>query len=147
MNESQFSREIRKSLDKYGYFRKMIGGAFIVPGIPDILGCYRGRFISIECKLIKSKPKHANSILWNNLFSPAQIDNLQAIKDSGGLAYGIIYILFRQQAIALAPGAIRALNKAILSDIEGLILQRKITVLNRKYGVWDVEKLLTLNNT
>lgn len=141
MNESQFSREIRKSLSQYGYFLKMVGSGFTVPGIPDILGCYRGKFIGIECKLIKSKPKHPESLLWSNLFSQAQIENLQAIKDAGGVSYGIICILFKQQAIILAPGAIRSMNKVILEDIEGLLLQRKVMVLNRKYGIWDVEKL------
>jgi len=146
MNESQFSREIRKSLSQYGYFLKMVGGAFTVPGIPDILGCYQGKFIGIECKLVKTKPKHPESLLWNSLFSLAQIDNLQAIKDSGGIALGLIHIADNPRehyAIVLAPIQIKHLNRIDLGSYNNLLKTNRLFIIKRNKGLWDVEKLLS----
>jgi len=39
-----------------GYWRKIHGGPFQRRGIPDILGCYRGRFVGIEVKEKGNKP-------------------------------------------------------------------------------------------
>lgn len=145
MNESAFSREIRKSLDKFGYFKKMVGGAFIVPGIPDILGCYKGRFIGIECKQIKVLPKRDTSWLWNNLFQPDQILNLQSIKDAGGLAVGLIHnaIVSRNQyAIILNVNQIKQLNSISLGDYTGLMTLKRLFIVHRINGGWDVESLL-----
>ena len=38
------------------YFFPPVTGGFGRSGIPDIVGCYRGRFIAIECKAGKNKP-------------------------------------------------------------------------------------------
>jgi Holliday junction resolvase len=46
--------EILKSRGAY-YFYPVTGG-FGRSGIPDIVGCYRGVFIAIECKAGKNKP-------------------------------------------------------------------------------------------
>lgn len=46
--------EILKSRGAY-YFYPVTGG-FGRSGIPDIVGCYRGIFIAIECKAGKNKP-------------------------------------------------------------------------------------------
>ena len=37
------------------YFFPVTGG-FGRSGIPDIVGCYRGKFIAVECKAGKNKP-------------------------------------------------------------------------------------------
>lgn len=42
---------IKKYLfSKGAYFFKVHGSAFMEPGIPDIICCYKGLFIGIECK-------------------------------------------------------------------------------------------------
>lgn len=41
-------------------------------GVPDIIACYQGRFIGIECKAGKNKP------------TPLQLRELAAIIDAGG---------------------------------------------------------------
>ena len=145
MNESQFSREIRKSLSQYGWFVKMVGGAYIVPGIPDILGCYRGRFIGIECKQIKTVPKNLGSNVWNNMFSEDQIANLQAIKDAGGIALGLIHVAANpteHYAIALTPVQIKHLNRIDLGSLNGLLDTDRLFVIKRTKGCWDVGYLL-----
>ncbi len=45
--------ELLKKYDAYYFFPAM--GAFGRAGIPDIVGCYRGRFFAVECKAGKGK--------------------------------------------------------------------------------------------
>lgn len=62
-----------KALGAY-YFYPVTGG-FGRSGVPDIVGCYRGRFFAIECKAGKNKP------------TPLQEKNLSEITQAGGLAW------------------------------------------------------------
>ena len=55
------------------YFYPVTGG-FGGSGVPDIVGCYHGRFFGIECKAGKNKP------------TPLQQKNLESIKSMGGVA-------------------------------------------------------------
>ena len=55
------------------YFYPATGG-YGRSGIPDIVACLGGRFIGIECKAGNKKP------------TPLQARELQAVKDSGGIA-------------------------------------------------------------
>jgi len=38
------------------FFWKEHGGQFGTAGIPDIIVCYKGRFLAFECKVGKNKP-------------------------------------------------------------------------------------------
>lgn len=75
----------RKVKTKVINFLKSIGAYYAMPvasgfgnaGVPDILCCYRGKFIGIECKANGGKPTRL------------QLSNLQAIRDAGGLAFVI----------------------------------------------------------
>lgn len=62
-----------KALGAY-YFYPVVGG-YGGSGVPDIVGCYKGRFFAIECKAGKNKP------------TPLQEKNIDAINDQGGLAW------------------------------------------------------------
>jgi hypothetical protein len=44
-------------------------------GVPDIIACYGGRFIAVECKANGNKP------------TALQLDNLQDIEACGGMAF------------------------------------------------------------
>tara|TARA_R100001126_G_C4853959_1_gene163503 strand:+ start:321 stop:620 length:300 start_codon:yes stop_codon:yes gene_type:complete len=66
---------ILKEADAY-YFYPVTGG-FGRSGVPDVVACYKGRFIGIECKAGKNKP------------TPLQQKNLDDITKEGGLAYVI----------------------------------------------------------
>ena len=61
-----------KQLGAY-YFYPVTGG-FGRSGVPDIVVCYNGAFIGIECKANGNKP------------TPLQDKNLKQIADAGGLA-------------------------------------------------------------
>ena len=81
--EKQFENKIKDHIRKAGGFcYKYWGGSaqngkvFTVKGLPDIMGCIRGRFIGIEVKAEHGKP------------SDIQIQRLQEIRDAGGV--GII---------------------------------------------------------
>jgi hypothetical protein len=54
------------------YFYPVTGG-YGGSGVPDIVGCLRGRFFAIECKAGSNKP------------TPLQQKNLDSIKAMGGL--------------------------------------------------------------
>jgi Holliday junction resolvase len=62
---------ILKELGVY-YFYASTGG-YGASGVPDIIGCYKGRFFGIECKAGKGKP------------TPLQEKNIAQIIAQGGL--------------------------------------------------------------
>jgi len=63
---------ILKELGTY-YFYPVTGG-YGASGVPDIVGCYKGRFFAIECKAGKGKT------------TALQEKNIAQIKTTGGLA-------------------------------------------------------------
>ena len=64
--------QILKELSAY-YFYPVTGG-YGRSGVPDIIVCYRGLFIGIECKAGKNKP------------TPLQEKNMEDIHKAGGVA-------------------------------------------------------------
>ena len=64
--------DILKSANAY-YFYPVTGG-FGRSGVPDIVACYRGKFLGIECKAGKNKP------------TDLQLKNLRDIEKSGGVS-------------------------------------------------------------
>ena len=63
---------ILKELGAY-YFYPVTGG-YGQSGVPDIVGCHKGKFFGIECKAGKNKP------------TPLQQKNLDSIAKTGGIA-------------------------------------------------------------
>ena len=55
--EAKVKKQVKKILDDIGayHFSPMSGG-FGRSGVPDIIACYKGRFIGIECKAGKNEP-------------------------------------------------------------------------------------------
>lgn len=75
MTEQQIQRKIIKYLDEKGaYVVKVISAT--KAGVPDILCCYKGKFIGIE---VKTPTTRKNT-------SALQDYNLNKIKSSGGLS-------------------------------------------------------------
>ncbi len=56
------------------YFFAYTGG-YGTSGVPDIVLCYRGVFVGLECKAGAKRP------------TPLQVAQLRAIRAAGGLAY------------------------------------------------------------
>lgn len=51
MLEKDIENKIKKWLrDNGAYFFKVHGSSFMVPGIPDIVACIKGKFVGIEVK-------------------------------------------------------------------------------------------------
>ena len=64
MKESELVKKITDYLKtvRNCFFWKEHGGMYGTAGIPDIIVCYRGRFIAFECKVGSNKPTVLQSI-------------------------------------------------------------------------------------
>lgn len=75
MRESEFQKKVLKLIrDRGGYAENIWGGGFQSAGIPDVLACYKGKFIGLELKVGKNKP------------SAIQLAKVKMINDAGGIA-------------------------------------------------------------
>lgn len=73
--EAKVKAKVVAQLKKLGaYYFYPVTGGFGSSGVPDIVGCYKGRFFGIECKANGNKP------------TPLQLLNLEKITQAGGLA-------------------------------------------------------------
>ena len=73
--ESKVKKRVKKILDDIGayHFSPMATG-FGRSGVPDIIACYKGKFIGIECKSGDNKP------------TLLQLRNIEDIKRTEGYA-------------------------------------------------------------
>ena len=73
--ESNVKKRVKKILDDFGayHFSPMMDG-YGRSGVPDIIACYKGKFIGIECKSGDNKP------------TLLQLRNIDDIKRNQGLA-------------------------------------------------------------
>jgi Holliday junction resolvase len=84
--EAKVKKKVKKILDDIGayHFSPMTGG-FGRAGVPDIIACYKGRFIGIECKAGKNEPtllqKHNIKEIQRNqgLAIVVNEDNIEAL--------------------------------------------------------------------
>lgn len=74
--ETKVKRAVTKILDEYGayHFFPATHG-YGRSGVPDIVACYRGRFIGIECKAGKGVP------------TALQLKELRLIDEAGGYSF------------------------------------------------------------
>jgi penicillin-binding protein-related factor A (putative recombinase) len=77
MSENYLQGEILKYLLRRGAYAVNIHGDEYQSSVPDILVCYRGRFIGLELK-------DANGVL-----SPGQRKHLRKIQKAGGIGEGL----------------------------------------------------------
>lgn len=74
MREKLIENQIKKYLkEKKIWYFKVWGGGYQTAGIPDIIACYKGRFIAIEVKNEKGKTTALQEL------------NLELIKINGGI--------------------------------------------------------------
>jgi len=72
--EAKVKKQVTAILKKHGaYYFYPVTGGYGRSGVPDIVACWRGQFIGIECKAGK------------NTTTALQEKNLREIRDSGGL--------------------------------------------------------------
>ena len=73
--ESKVKKRVVDQLKQLGaYYFYPVTGGYGASGVPDIVGCYKGKFFAIECKAGKNKP------------TPLQQKNLDAIAAQDGAA-------------------------------------------------------------
>jgi len=76
MREKSIENKIKAYLRSKGaYCVKYHGNQFSQVGVPDLLVCYKGRFLGIEIKNETGKT------------SPLQDVNIEAIRKSGGISF------------------------------------------------------------
>ncbi len=76
--ETKLKNAVKKHLDSLGedcWYFKVIGGPRQKAGVPDLIGCYKGRFIAIEIKAANGK------------LSKKQEREIAAIRAAGGVAF------------------------------------------------------------
>ena len=77
LKESTLTRQIITALREHGgFWFKTHGSAYQVAGLPDIIGCYRGRFVGLEVKLPGGE----------NTLSLRQRVMLERIEQHGGIS-------------------------------------------------------------
>lgn len=75
MKEKQIENQIKKYLKHIGaYVVKYFGCTYTQAGVPDLMVCYKGRFIAIEIKNESGKT------------TKLQDAHLQQIKEAGGIS-------------------------------------------------------------
>ena len=73
--ERKIKKLVSKTLTALGaYYFYPVTSGYGTSGVPDIVGCYRGRFFGIECKANGNKPTTLQQI------------NLDKIAAAGGIA-------------------------------------------------------------
>lgn len=85
--EKKVKNKVKKILDELGayHFFPATGG-YGASGVPDIIACYKGKFIGIECKANGNKPtalqqKHLRDISVNGGISlVVDEDNIHMLK-------------------------------------------------------------------
>ena len=74
-SEKWVKAQVVKMLKDVGaYYFYPVANGYMSSGVPDIISCYKGKFIAIECKAGSNKP------------TALQVKNIDAIKDNGGIA-------------------------------------------------------------
>jgi Holliday junction resolvase len=74
--EVKVKRQVVAQLKALGaYFFYPVTGGYGSSGVPDIVGCYKGKFFAIECKAGKNKP------------TALQQKNINEITTQGGAAW------------------------------------------------------------
>lgn len=73
--EAKVKKRVVAVLKEHGaYYFYPVTGGYGRSGVPDIVACWQGRFIGIECKA------------GDNLPTPLQEKNLEEIRKNGGVA-------------------------------------------------------------
>lgn len=73
--EGKVKAKVVKVLKEMGaYYFSPVTGGFGRSGVPDIVGCHKGRFFAIECKAGNNRPTKLQEM------------NLDAIRDADGTA-------------------------------------------------------------
>jgi Holliday junction resolvase len=94
--EAKVKKKVVELLKHSGaYYFQPVTGGFGRSGVPDLVACYKGKFIGIECKSGDKKP------------TALQLKNLDDIKKEGGVA-----LVINEDNIHLVELLIKTLGEA-----------------------------------
>lgn len=103
--EKNIENKVKKYLKERGaYFVKVHGGFYGTLGTPDILVCYKGRFIGIEMKAPGEEP------------TKIQKQRIRQIREAGGIAFKADCL----EDVKLIVESIEFVEKSIREIIEGM---------------------------
>lgn len=134
-------KQLRVQIGKDGYFRKIHQSGFSMKGIPDILGCYKGRMIGLEDKVVRSVRR--KYVFRMDIFTPDQIANLKGIYEAGGVALGVVLIdsgVLRKKIFLLEYLELMEYSEVGFSKLEN---QKCCEICHNK---WDLESLFSKIN-
>jgi hypothetical protein len=101
--EAKVKNQVKKYLKEFGpdlyHFFPATGG-YGRNGVPDVVGCYRGRFFAIECKTIKGKLTMLQELELNKIWA----------------AQGGAWVV-NEYNVANVPELIRALGEGVVEDL------------------------------
>ncbi len=90
--EGKVKKSVQDVLKRYGaYFFTPATGGYGTSGLPDIVACYKGRFLGIECKAGKNRT------------SAMQEHQLNSITKAGGAAL-VVYENNIQDVVRILDG-------------------------------------------
>lgn len=108
---------MKEHLIKRGAYAEIIwGGGFQASGIPDILACYKGRFLGLEVKLEYNKPSKIQEV------------KLEMINRSGGVGRVVRSVDEVEEVLAM------------IDKEEESKLRRLKLALNSQYGMINEEE-------
>ena len=93
MNEAALIQKIRKYLATVPecFFWKEHGGQYGTAGIPDIIVCYKGRFIGLEAKVGRNNPTKLQAVTIDRINAAGGIavvvrtvDDVKAVIEKSG---------------------------------------------------------------
>lgn len=86
--EAKVKKRVVEQLKEVGaYYFYPVTGGYGTSGVPDIVGCFRGRFFAIECKAGKNVPTALQEL------------NMEKIRSAGGAA--LVVNEFNMDSVAL----------------------------------------------
>lgn len=138
MNESYLTRKLRYQLNNASdtYFVKIVQNAMANTGIPDLLGCHRGRLYAIECKLLRKIPKQKYTSIRLPL-TPMQLYQLTKFNEAGGKSLLGLFIIPERRWLFVPYDIGEWIDKDQLA-IQGKTLNELFSITD-KPELWDTE--------
>jgi len=87
MNEAKFSLKLKKILndmDNVHFFKEH--GSVYSAGVADLIGCYEGKFIALELKVVTLPKRDSTDVKLLKELTALQLEYLRNIKDSYGFS-------------------------------------------------------------
>lgn len=107
--ESKVKKQVVQILKDYGaYFFYPVTGGYGRSGVPDIVACWKGRFIGIECKARGNVP---TQLQMKNLHDIARQKGISLIVDETGIGMFVVLMSTWESGALPSQGYIAELTE------------------------------------